>query len=62
MRTPEEVRDELARCIMHFAAIEQKNSLHARAAFERIRVLEWVLETTEVPLPDPDGDNGAASE
>lgn len=57
MRDEQEIREALAREVMHSASMPSKETVAARAAFERIRTLEWVLETTELLPPRPG--NGA---
>jgi hypothetical protein len=49
MRSPEEIRDELAVTAMHYAQLESKDSQHARAVFEKMRWLRWTLEETVRP-------------
>lgn len=62
MRDEIEIRDELARMIVHYSRIESKDSQHARDAYERIRALTWVLENTETDSMAPGGNGTPEAE
>lgn len=70
MRTEQEVREALESNVMLYEGFASKETLAARAAHERIRILTWVLEPTEPPPPPSSargpgivvvGGNGAAA-
>jgi hypothetical protein len=58
MRSENELRQRLATEIIMYAGFATKDSIAARACWERCRVIEWCLEPTmpmsEIPEPHPD--------
>lgn len=61
MRSETELRERLASEIVMFAGFTSKESLGARACYERIRCLTWALDPTEPSneIPPMPGGNGA---